>query len=77
MKKNIHGCHLHGIKQDNMKIMKENPTRIIMVLVGFFLCAKPPQSHAGHGVVGKKQSGLKDKLYLGRTMKLLLKIDVV
>jgi hypothetical protein len=35
-----------------------------MVLVGlFFLWVKTAEGHAGHGVVGKKQSGVGDKLY--------------
>ena len=36
-----------------------------MVLVGLFFCMeKLPQTHAGHGVVGKKQSGFENKHYI-------------
>jgi hypothetical protein len=43
----------------------KSPVQTVMVRTGDFLWAKVAQSHAGHGVVGKKQSGLKDNLYLG------------
>ena len=49
-----------------------------MVLVGlFFLYGKTAGVHAGHGVVGKKQSVFGDKGWFGKRMVLLLKIVMV
>ena len=55
----------------------KSPVQTVTVRTGDFLWEKVPQSHVGYRVVEKKQSVLKDKLYLERTMKLLLKIVVV
>ena len=48
-----------------------NPTRIIMVLVGlFFYEQKVGGVHGRHGVVEKKQSGVGDKVWIGKRMVL-------
>lgn len=39
----------------------DSPPQTIMVRGGVFLWTKSGERYAGHGVVGKKQSGLEEK----------------
>jgi len=48
-----------------------------MVWAGDFLWAKVSQSHIGHGVVGRMQSGFGNKVWIGMRMVLFLMIVVV